>query len=1165
MHLEKIEISGFKSFADKTILRFDKPITAIVGPNGCGKSNIVDAFRWVLGEGSAKSLRSDKMTDVIFSGSSKRTPLNFAQISLTFTQIKKTLTFNYEELCVTRRIHRSGESEWYINKNPVRLKDVYTLLWEAGIGKNAFYIFEQGKVDSLITSTPLERRGIFEEAAKIMHFKEKKKEALRKLEQVEDNLKRVLDIQSEVNKQIETLQKQAQEARLFSENKNRLHHLEKGLLITKWNLNQKKIIEEKTLCDQNGAEQKKVSLEILKHEEEIKTIKNRHSLKTMETRQAYEAFFEIKKVKEVVEIEYKAHQKLEESAHQHYLNLKNSLQTLHQKHLREHRTFEENQKSLQENELGITPLSTELHSLTLRLLSLEKKVDEESSLRRKAQQELMTVVSSSNELQAQYRNHAHLLHSQKEKLAKLIHDEKSDLQLSQEKRSQRDKFTLSFESSSKELETALTQIEKGQKELEEVSEKLENLKEAQKYLLKERSENKATLDLLQSLKTELEGYNQSSKKLLRFAQNKDHPLFEKIFKMTDWFHPKKGYEAALSTVLKPYLETLVVHKKEDLNLLIEVSRKEKLKNFSCICLETLPKLNTPLYFAEENLLACHFLHLLKEAPSTENSSHFYFSEEFFCDHLGVFHHISKEEQNHFLRQVELKDREIKHLELDQNYKQLTEEIDLLQSRKKTLQSELDVARQKKHQNELSRNKAQFALESADRELLLIEEKMTSIHPKKIELSHLIQELEEKQKEWIALSSQEEKKREHQESFFAQIEREFETHFNELKNKRSLKESLQEKISTYEKKGQSLRESIRVFESKSQNFETQLEEISQSIEQKEIELKTLTQKKPVFEKKQGDLIEKLKTAEEKYRLLEKTIEAIELQEKEEEKRLKVAREQLEEHRKLELEIKTKISQIETEIHLQTEEIVEKLDIDAKEISHIEIDPEITLGKTEKEIKKIRRDLEEQPEVNLKAISECENQKSRFEFLQSQIIDLEESKGKFIEIITELDDTSRVKFKETFEKIRSRFKENFLLLFNGGEADLELTSAQDVLEAGIEIIAQPPGKKMRSIQLLSGGEKCLCAIALLFALFETQSIPFCILDEIDAPLDDTNIERFTNVLKQFVKNNQFIIITHNKRTMAVADNLLGVSMQEKGVTKIVPLTFNPNTATSEALAQ
>jgi chromosome segregation protein len=1165
MHLEKIEISGFKSFADKTILRFDKPITAIVGPNGCGKSNIVDAFRWVLGEGSAKSLRSDKMTDVIFSGSSKRTPLNFAQISLTFTEIKKTLTFNYEELCVTRRIHRSGESEWYVNKKPVRLKDVYTLLWEAGIGKNAFYIFEQGKVDSLITSTPLERRCIFEEAAKIMHFKEKKKEALRKLEQVEDNLKRVLDIQSEVNKQIETLQKQAQEARLFSENKNRLEHLEKGLLITKWNLNQKKVLQERALCEQNAAGQKKVGLDLLKKEDEIKAIKNRHSLKTIETRQASEAFFEIKKAKEVLEIEYNAHQKLQGNCHQQYINLKNSLQTLHQKHLKEHRAFEENQKILKENELGATPLSAELQSLSVLLLNLEKKVDEESALRRKAQQKLMTVVSSSNELQAQYRNHTHLLHTQKEKLAKLIYDEKRDLQISEEKRSYKDKFTLSLEDSSKELETALAQIERAQKELEQVSEKLENLKESQKNLLKERSENKATLDLLQSLKTELEGYNQSSKKLLRFAQNKQHPLFEKIFKITDWFHPKKGYEAALSTILKPYLETLLVHKKEDLELLIEVSRKEKLKNFSCICLETLPEVNTPLDWAEENLLACHFLHLLKESSTKESSSYFHLSEEFFCDHLGVFHHISKEEQNHFLRQVELKEREKKHLELDQKYKQITEEIDLLQSQKKTLQNELDTSRQKKHQSELSRNKAQFALESAHRELLLIEEKIASVHPKKIELSHLIQQLEEKQKELIALSSEEEKKRENQESFFAQIDREFEANFNELKNKRSLKESLQEKISTYEKKAQSLRESIRVFESKSQNFETQLEEISQTIEQKEIELKTLTQRNPVFEKKQGDLTEKLKTAEEKYRLLEKTIEAIELQEKEEEKRLKASRECLEEHRKLELEIKTKISQIEAEIHLQTDEIVEKLDLDAKEIPHIEIDPEISLGKTEREIKKLRRDLEEQPEVNLKAISECEKQKSRFEFLQSQIIDLEESKRKFIEIITELDDTSRVKFKETFEKIRSRFKENFLLLFNGGEADLQLTAAQDVLEAGIEIIAQPPGKKMRSIQLLSGGEKCLCAIALLFALFETQSIPFCILDEIDAPLDDTNIERFTNVLKQFVKNNQFIIITHNKRTMAVADNLLGVSMQEKGVTKILPLTFNSNTATSEALAQ
>lgn len=1160
MHLEKIEISGFKSFADKTVLRFDQPITAIVGPNGCGKSNIVDAFRWVLGEGSAKSLRSDKMVDVIFSGSSKRKPLNFAQISLTFTQIKKTLTFNYEELCITRRIHRSGESEWYVNKKPVRLKDVYTLLWEAGMGKNAFYIFEQGKVDHLITSSPLERRCIFEEAAKIMHFKEKKKEALRKLSHVEENLKRVLDIQSEVTKQIETLQKQAEEARIYSEKKEHLDFLEEGLLVYKWKHNHKKQLQEKEASANNAEKQKGVKLNILKLEESLKALKNKQSLKAMETRQAYESFFEIKKGKEVASFEFSTHQKHQKDLERQTKGLKNSLQTLHQKHLKEHRTFEENQKDLKEHEKGALSLSSNLEKINQNLSSLEQKVDQESTLRKKAQQELMLVVHSANELQTQYKSNTSQLHNYKERLAKLLHDEKKDLVQIKEREAEQKKCTESLALYQKESSQDQDRIKTLQSDYENLVKKLELLKEKQKELLARRTENKATIDLLVSLKSELEGFNQSSKTLLQFAQDQTHPLFEKVFQLTNWFQPKKGYETQLSTILQPYLETLVVHTNQDLGLLIEIAKKEGLKNFSCLSLENISPKTSPIELAEENQVSSHFL---KEIKCKEGMSPNQISEDDFCDHLGVYHRVSTEEQNHFLREVELKKREKKQTAFDHDYDLISQEIQKIQEKNRAHQKELQGLRQKMHQHELTQNKAQYALQNCEKDLEYLRKKTSTGTPKKEELSLQIQDLEVQQKKLIKSCDHEDKKKTHQESLFSKIEAEFESNFGELKEKRGLKESLQDRIKGFEKKAQSLRESIRVFESKSANFENQVQEISSAIEQKERDFKVSLQKNDAFEKKQNEFGSKLKVSEDKYRALEANLEQLEKEEKEEERKLIEERTQLEQDRTLELEIKTRLSKIDTEIHLQTEEIVEKLGIKKEEILQIDVGPSISLGKTEREIKRLKKELESQPEVNLKAISECEKQQSRFEFLQSQVKDLEESQAKFLEIITKLDETSREKFEKTFEQIRTRFKENFLLLFNGGEADLKLTSAQDILDAGIDIIAQPPGKKMRSIQLLSGGEKCLCAIALLFALFETQSIPFCILDEIDAPLDDTNIERFTNVLKQFVKNNQFIIITHNKRTMAIADHLLGVSMQEKGVTKILPLEFNSNAAAAASV--
>ncbi len=1160
MHLEKIEITGFKSFADKTLLKFDNPITAIVGPNGCGKSNIVDAFRWVLGEGSAKSLRSDKMVDVIFSGSSTRKPLNYAQIALTFTGIDKALSLDYEELCITRRIHRNGDSEWYINRNPVRLKDVHKILWEAGIGKNAFYIFEQGKVDDLITSSPLERRCIFEEAAKIMHFKEKKREALRKLSQIEGNLKRVLDIQTEVNQQIDTLQKQAEEARIYAENKERLVHLEKGLVLYKWNHNQKKLKLEKEVCEENSGQQKKVHLDIETFENELKSLKETHSSKSAETRKFYEAFFEVKKAKELASFEATSHRKHAEELLEQTKTLKESLQSLHQKHLKEHRTFEENQKNLREYESDTLSLSKNLHKINGTLTSLEQRVEEETSLRKEAQQQLMLAVNSENELQSNYKNNTVKLHAQKESLANILHQEKASQVKIEEKTEEHGTLTKTYEALLSGLETETDHLQKVKEELEAKSQGLEDLNPKLKEFASKLTENKATVDLLLSLKNELEGYNQSSKTLLQFAEDQNHKLYQKVFPLTNWFHPKKGYEAHLSTILQPYLQTLVVHTNEDLEFLLSIAKENDLQNFSCLSLERIAPSSLNLEMAESNFVAAHFLNQVDQKSLLEGFNQI--QGDYFLDHLGVHHRISKEDQNLFLREVELKKRADEQQALEKAHLDVQVQVESLTEKVKSLKEEYSKLSQKKHQNEIDFTRTNYSLKNCAEDLEKQKQKVASFQPQKQEISTSIAALDTKQKEYIQLCQAEESKRKDHETFFSKIESQFESNFNTLKEKRGLKQSLEDKIKSSEKESHLLKESIRVFESKSLSFEDQIQEMSAFIESKEKASLTLEKQNTLFEKKESEFKIKLKVAENKYQAFEDALEQLEKAEKEKEVQLKELRKSLDLHRNREVEIKSRLSELQTELHIQTEEIEEKLEVPKEEISSLEVDPSITLGKTEKEIRRLRRLLDSQPEINLKAISDCEAQKSRFEFLQSQIKDLHESQAKLLEIITKLDETSRQMFKETFEKIQTRFRENFLLLFNGGEADLKLTSNQDILEAGIEIIAQPPGKKMRSIQLLSGGEKCLCAIALLFALFETQSIPFCILDEIDAPLDDTNIERFTNVLKQFVKNNQFIIITHNKRTMAIADNLLGVSMQEKGVTKIIPLEFNSKTSLSQA---
>lgn len=1154
MYLEKIEITGFKSFADKTVLKFNQPITAIVGPNGCGKSNIVDAFRWVLGEGSAKSLRSDKMVDVIFSGSVKRKPLNYAQISLTFSQIKKTLSLGFDELCITRRVHRSGESEWYINKNTARLKDVYKILWEAGMGKNAFYIFEQGKVDELITSSPLERRCIFEEAAKIMHFKEKKKESLRKLKQVEENLGRVLDIQKEVEGHIQRLEKQAEEAERYTEKKNQLEALEKGLLIYKAHHYEKKWVTKQEQSNQNEEEQKKVKedIQILR----ASLTKNKEAVFFLQskTKSAHEAFFEVKKSKELAEYEKNTHQR-KIAEHQKNLDrLKQSLLSSHQKHLQEQHSFEENQKKLHVERKELSSISQSLGEINQSLTHLESTVEKQSDERKLAQEKLMVLVSSANEAKSEYRKNQTQLHHQKDRLASYLH---------QKEHSSKEKTNL--DNQLHELNQLLEEIEKSYAENQKLLEKIEtqvtsdelksnDLNEQVIELKSKVSSLKASSGTLQRLKNEFEGYNQSSKKLLKFAASSQHSLFEKITPLTDWIQAKPGYEDQVTTLLQPYLQTLVVQTKEDLALVFEVAEKEKLYQFSCICVDELSKnASSTLSLAESNPLSNHFL-----GASSEEAKHAFSKPGYYLDPRGVYHRISKSAQTVFTRANEL----TKQLsELKECEKALLEKTDLLNKTKEQLnkiKTQLQSAKSKERELSNQLNQSQYKKQSTERQLVKLSEQSTGFDEPIQELQSSIQALEEAQKSYIQKCQEEEEKEQAQKTLFSEVEKNFEKHFSTLKEKRSLKQSLEDKMKQREKSAQTLKEEIRIFESQAKDFETKIEELNAAIESQEQQNQELLELEKELIEKASSFDESLEKSKNRYQELEDKLKNIEESQKEEEKTSQDLEEKRELLQKAEIEIKTSLSELQTQKEMLKEELDDKLSLSLKEALEEPIDPAITLGQTEKEIRRLRRALQEQPEVNLKALSECQEEKARFEFLQSQVDDLNLSQEKLVEIITELDESSRLKFQETFEKIRGHFRENFALLFNGGEADLKLADHADILEAGIDIIAQPPGKKMRSIQLMSGGEKCLCAIALLFALFETQSIPFCILDEIDAPLDDTNIERFTRVLKQFVEKHQFIIITHNKRTMAICDKLLGVSMQERGVTKIIPFEFSDKRA-------
>ena len=1158
MYLEKIEIVGFKSFAEKTVLKFSTPITSIVGPNGCGKSNIVDAFRWILGE-SARSLRSEKMVDVIFAGTTKRKPLNYAQIAITFSKVDTLTSLNTHELCISRKLYRSGESEWTINKNPVRLKDIHKVLWEVGIGKNAFFIFEQGKVDDLVTSSPIERRCIFEEAAKIMHFKERKKEALRKLTHVETNLKRVFDIQNEVNSQVEVLQKQAQEAQIFIEKKALLEKNEKELVIYKWQHNYKKNerFEELLKENKNAVDQKKSELKEI--ESTLKELKIEQQKKTLEAKAAYEAYFEIKKSNELISFEFKNHKKNEQELFGATQVLIKSHSQLKDRLDQEQKNYVQNQTKLKEFESKRLDIRTNLNEIDQIVVKLEKNVGDATAYRKDVQQKLILAISQENEVVSLKNNTDTKLLSLKESLQAFIDRESHSKKTLTQKRESLKVLQEGFKKQSTEFEVCLKNINNVDLDITDQSKVCETFSQRLKVVDQEFNQLSAKVELLKSLKLQLEGYNKSCKELLKHSSESKHSLYQKVYPITDWIVPNQGSEDHLATILKPYLQTLVVKSNLDLGLVLEHIEKQNLKDVSIICLEDLPtaKALEKSMTLKENILANHFLTKISSLDSKNSpAKNTIYKEKYFCDEMLVLHLISKNEQNLFSRESELSSSLNKLQIASDKLAHLEQELKVARDKLQFTRNEKSSLIDKKQNLEKTKVGLDLNIKKESEAIKDLQSVLSEADTQKSDLVQLSESLSKKQQELYQKSLIESKNRQELEETCKKTEKEFDQDFGTLKEKRSLKTMLDQKSSAVEKGIQKIQEDIKVFESTKLNFEEQMTQLSQTLKQKEEELKILRSKNDSYIAKENSLKQNLQSSNTHYQNLEEAVEVIEKQEIEHNLTIKNIREHLEQATQKEIELKTNFSESLAQLKMHAEEILDKYEIDENTIINITIDADISIQRTDKEIKKLRRDLADYTEINLKAMSECEKQKERFEFLGSQIEDLEKSKQEFLDIITELDDTSRKMFQETFEKIRHHFKENFTLLFEGGEADIKFTSNEDILDAGIEIIAQPPGKKMKSMQLMSGGEKCLTAIALLFALFETQSIPFCILDEIDAPLDDTNISRFTKVVKQFVKNHQFIIITHNKRTMAIADTLLGVSMQEKGVTKIIPFEFDKN---------
>lgn len=1181
MRLKKLEIQGFKSFADRTAILFGSGMTAVVGPNGCGKSNIVDAIKWVTGEQSAKSLRGDKMNDVIFAGTPHRKAMGYAQVVLTLEDEENESGLGCTEIEIIRKVYASGESDFYINKRGVRLKDIQNIFWETGVGKEAISVFEQGKVDQIVTMSPLDRRRVFERAAKIIRFIERKKESLKKLEQTTKNLNRLKDLYGELESIVKKLKDQAEKALVYKERRFQLQILEKSLLAEKskqlqgfLGKNQLRLqeLEEK----KRGKSQKKQEIEfqIVQLEETLQ------ELVELEKEQK-EGIHLLHTEKKLLQNNLEQSSAKVEEYQQQLLKLEKERRRLVEEQEEELADYQKEHESLKALQTKLIEKQKEENASQQHLKSYQSQLQEYLEKERELNQSRISILSEENKWKGQ------LVHAKKQ----LDNCRERTYELNQKKAQYSDRLKdldhLKEDKREKicQLELDIENLKKAQAVLIEniatTQEKLNQFKTELSQLGHLRTEHKARIHVLLKLKQDFEGFSPGAKVLLTESACPDSVLYQKISPLFEKLGLSSDNRPLMFTALSQYAQTLVVKTKEDLKQVIEIAREKKCHGFSIICLELLQdsfsqdsRISFKSLMQNEDVpLLKHFLkevYYLDPSNSIEellewaknHSQTVVLDTSLILDHKSVLVDIHQNSQQVFQREKEL-------IRLNEALEQVEKKLHVVEEKVEEIHLELQSKKNERQEKEKALRKGEILLVEWNFEF---EKNMSEKDRIVADLNQIEEQTRRLENQMIALEK-EEKASENQIVQTHQKNQKVTEDIQTLQKDMALSKKMVEEmhvlyeknmreVHNFENQVKQVEKNIEIYhihQSQREERSLQIEEGSyevqaaiQKMEQKLIEWKTiLASKEEALQQLVGQSKDHEHVMEDKKQkhlnlLSDKEANANEMNQ------LHI---QLNEVEARKLHLQEKIQELENEVMQNYQATVIELEKMAEPLS-------VSLSEAEKKVRQLRRELDETEDVNLSAIEEFEKENARFELMQSQIEDLDRSKEELLELIKELDQESRIKFQTAFEKIRANFKKNFAVLFEGGQADLHFTDSDDLLEAGIEIMAQPPGKKMRSITLLSGGEKCLTSMALLFSIFELNPAPFCLLDEIDAPLDDANVARFVKLLKEFVHNTQFIVITHNKCTMSQADTLIGISMEERGITKVLSLKFSkPSAATKE----
>lgn len=1185
MYLKRLDIQGFKSFADKMEFVFNPGVTVVVGPNGSGKSNISDSIRWVIGEQSAKSLRGSKMEDIIFAGSDKRKPVGMAEVSITFDNSAGLFALDYSEITVTRRVFRSGESEFLINKVPCRLKDIHELFMDTGIGKEAYSIIGQGKIDEILSTKSEDRRMLIEEAAGIIKYRSRKNEANRKLNDTEQNLLRISDIILELEGQIEPLGDQAAKAEEYLTYKSELRDLEVNLFVhqleelkeklvsayqTKEELNNKIIMEETSISSLDSAVET-LKLEVSQMDEIISQLQQK----------LYDNNTQLERKESDIRIGEERNSTFEgqiQRLTKEIEGLETKVESLQESHSHELSSVSEMDRKLAEHQELLNSKEEELYSVNSGLGRQEEGIENLKS-------DLIDLLNSS----AGKKNSLASLDNEKSHINRRIDtlnsnetDTQNEIAKSLEIKNRISKNIGDIKSNIEKVNTKGRALQEGKIGDEK------RLKENKDQFLSFRGEEQrvnSRLKLLKEMEEEYEGYQKGVKEVLKAHKKGTHcqGVCGVVAELIDV--PAK-YETAIEVALGGALQNVVTETDTDAKAAINYLKAQKSGRATFLPLNTIQPQGAK-EGEKEALKQPGALGLAKDLVSYDNKyskvADYLLGRYVVVENIDFAVAIAKrtgykvrlvtldgdiinpggsltggsynrKSSNLLGRSREIQDLTNQGIKIAQQIKELINEENSL-NRKISEVTEEIIQLQKEYQQQ------QIVLAGYEKDLLQIEndinrfEKNIEVFNLEIEQLNLqLEEIKDKQVNITVEINEIDKLQENKNNEIAIQQK-------EIKDRVGLGSSLSEevtalkvKLAELEQEKRGLTQALERYHAAKKSFEDEIEikrnEIAeiitkQSEERQEIEnnkriTKELVNQRQIIETELGN------------KRADRQTSAIKLEETE--TKAKAGQKQLNDFKDKLHSIEVKEARLEIEVETNQNRLYDEYELSYEQalLQKTEIQNRREVTSRIKQLKQLIHDL---GNVNVNAIEEFAKVQERYHFLSQQYIDLEDAKVQLYKVIEEMEKIMVQRFSEAFSAINTNFQEVFQQLFGGGRAELKITDSENILETGIDIIAQPPGKKPQHLSLLSGGERALTAIALLFAILKLKPSPFCILDEIEAALDEANVDRYAEFLKEFSQKTQFVVISHRKGTMEVADVLYGVTMDENGVSKLISMEMKP----------